>query len=350
MSDLLLYSIMHNPQCIGHNNNTFPKQQPQTQISLPPLSSLLPPIHNYHYHNHHHHHNTNDVILPPPSNYTTAPLIHSGSITPTQNHHPLTESNLIKQNMEPSNGLGLLTSAISSLPSCSPASSVASMSSPSSPNMKSRTKRRQRLGPSCDSCRLRKVKCDADIIILAKQNGLQSVALHHPNVALEEQLNALAQGQSIPINEEYNLIVTNDKLIKFKSCHSCNLKQLPCCFSKGFTKEDIMSNKRSSTATSPAMTTTTPSVIKKSKPVIKKKALPKSSPIISAITQQLKPITPMAIASVKQELPEEQFAAGRKSSCISCRKRKVRCVYNATLNKCEGCNKKKSDCVYDKQK
>ncbi|RLV95102.1 Sterol uptake protein 2 [Spathaspora sp. JA1] len=347
MSDLSSYSIVHNSQC-STTPNTFAKYQTQ-QISLPPLSSLLPPIHHYHYHN------SNEVILPPPStftsNYTTKPIL-SGSITPTQNYHNLTESNLIKLDPSPNHhGLGLLTSAISSLPSSASSSSLVSMSSTpaSSPIMKARTKRRQRLGPSCDSCRLRKVKCDADITIVIKQNGLQSVPDYYPNLVSDEQLRLLGQGQSITIDNEFNLIVTNDKLIKFKSCHSCTLKQLPCCFSKGFTKEDIMNNKRSSSSS----ITVAPPVIKKSKPVIKKKAVEKKSAIIQNIAQpqQSKPITPViVVAPVKSELSDEQFVAGRKSSCGSCRKRKVRCVFNATLNKCEGCNKKKSDCVYDKQK
>lgn len=142
-------------------------------------------------------------------------------------------------------------------------------------------KRRQRSGPSCDSCRARKVKCNAEIIILS--NSSQTFNYSDYPAETHTKLN---QGGTVKI-DDFLLVISNDKLIKFKSCKSCNNKHLECNFSKGFTKEDILINRK--------------------------------------ITTKV-----------------EKKVGDRKSSCLSCRRRKIRCAMIG--NKCENCMKKGSIC------
>lgn len=393
MSDLLSYSIMYNGSSSTTTTNTPATKQPM--ISLPPLSPpsmrQLPPFH--HLHNHH-----QQVILPPiiPSNYTTAkPISLSGTTTPQR----LTESNLDRHH----HGLGLLTSAMMnmeqqppSLTSSSSCSSIASLSSPSSPEISHANhnnhhqKRRQRLGPSCDSCRLRKVKCNAEINILSKDVSPRLVYGWFPHLN-QQQMDSLLAGQLVNVNDEC-LIISHEKLIKFKSCNSCKAKQLPCCFSKGFTKEDIMNHKKNSSSSTAATsvaatnvtstaTTTSPgsachSPKRTTNKIIKKKVLKLKpiQPVTLAKQEEMKIVNQLNQQQQQQQHQHQQIVhekllqlaaqpqarhfqdqqnnnnTSRKSSCASCRKRKVKCVFNPNLNKCEGCNKKNSTCVFDKQK
>lgn len=166
-------------------------------------------------------------------------------------------------------------------PGSTPVTSVAK--SPSS------EKRRQRLGPSCDSCRSRKVKCNAEITILANTN------INDFSLSSQENESLLA-GDLIKV-DNFNLIISNDKLIKFISCKSCTNKEIDCKFSKGFTKEDILQNKKS----------------------LKFKNVPKIG---------------------KNDLT-------RKSSCFNCRKRKIKCSINEELGKCDSCFKRNSQCNFN---
>lgn len=43
---------------------------------------------------------------------------------------------------------------------------------------------------------------------------------------------------------DFQLLHNNNKYIHFKPCRSCIGKKIDCCFSLGFTKEDILSNKK----------------------------------------------------------------------------------------------------------
>lgn len=401
MSDLLTYSIMYNSGSTTNTTTTTGMKHQQQPFSLPPLSPptlrQLPPIQDQHI-------QQPQIVLPPiiPSNYTTSKpmptmsVSGSGSTTPQR----LTESNLTSHH----HGLGLLTSAMMnieqppSLTSSSSCSSIASLSSPSSPEMSHahhhshsnshHQKRRQRLGPSCDSCRLRKVKCNAEIIILSKDVKPNLVYGWFPHLN-QQQMDNLLGGQLVNLIEDggsYNLIISHDKLIKFKSCNSCKAKQLPCCFSKGFTKEDIMNHKKHSTTpissnvqlATPTSTLASPVAITNtsyySSPkkttnnkIIKKKVL-KLKPIQPITTttfpkqEEVKIIEQLNLQQQKQgfsmQIQEQQpfqdqqniNSTSRKSSCVLCRKRKVKCVFNASLNRCEGCNKKNNTCVFDNQK
>ncbi|CAD1811746.1 hypothetical protein FOB58_003839 [Candida parapsilosis] len=277
---------------------------PQTTV-LPPINTLiqsaLPSPHQQHSH-HQPQQASSSIKLPPisPSNYTLArPNLPSSTSVCAQ----LTETNLSQfQSNRDSHGLGLLSSAIfldqqqqqqhqqqtqpqqfqsssrsSSVPSLvSSVSSVVSyMSSPATPvivhanvqpqqpqqpanistpkpnttstssssSSSPTNKRRQRLGPSCDSCRARKVKCDAEITILSTSTSTSSIAATY-NLN-SQQLHTLSTTNKLCMGD-FQLLHNNNKYIHFKPCRSCIGKKIDCCFSSGFTKEDILSNKKKS--------------------------------------------------------------------------------------------------------
>lgn len=170
-------------------------------------------------------------------------------------------------------------------------------------------KRRQRLGPSCDNCRLRKVKCDADVVLLSRTFPQCDMPPEYLQLSPDQKL-AVADGRAVHTGHGFALVFSNGKLIKYKCCLSCGSKGLECGFSKGFTKEDIGHSKRAPDA----------DVV-----LEKKKSLP--------------------VRVVKRAAGA--FGAGpssRKSLCLACRKRKVKCVMNRRLNRCAGCIKKDCAC------
>ncbi|ABN68283.2 fungal transcriptional regulatory protein [Scheffersomyces stipitis CBS 6054] len=332
----------------------------------------------------------------------------SGNTVSTPNAHSV-NSNTISHNATHHIQLpSLLHSSSSTLSSvASSVSSVSPMSSPSIPAASasgtsavkdsavttgnSNNKRRQRLGPSCDSCRLRKVKCNAEITILSKsvsdEPNVCSLLLAF-NLSAEQVESVLRQGELVKVANDFNLIVSNNKLIKFKSCNSCNMKSLTCCFTKGFTKEDIMVNSSKKSDGSSAKK-------EKEKPakIAKKKLAPTSTTSVNAVksissltkalsktleTQQEQvysihedhqqshqniaskqvliksnsPVTSGAVLSTSVSVPGSLSTSSnssntRKSSCTCCRKRKVKCVFIEAQNKCESCIKKNADCLFD---
>lgn len=307
-NDLLSYSIIHG------GNKVVPAMGKQLVPLL--IKDLPPPIDNR---------GKGSITLPPLN------IKSNGTLNiPT---YTLTENNLMhlrstyqgdENNSNP--------------PSLTSASSVCSASPLSSPNLSRtdltempvsnesyvKTKRRQRLGPSCDSCRARKVKCNAEIEVLCK---IEDNTIPMDNETMRRfsktEIDDLVFND-IPIvyDNSTNIIKTNNKIIKFKRCSSCVSKHSSCYFSKGFTKEDIMINKKSfnGVETSPIVKIENASNCKKSKAskIVKKKATVPNGPTNS-----------------------------RKSSCTSCRKRKVKCVYNNILLKCEGCYKKNHECSFE---
>lgn len=256
-NDLLSYSIMN-----GGN-----KLNP---LSLPPL--YLPSINS----------------LPPSNEKVVLPSISS--------LNRLTESNLINYGSHdhenykyndtpsPSNSIERQGSNSNSI-----------ISSPKSDDLM-QSKRRQRLGPSCDSCRVRKVKCNAEIIMLS--NDYKNFNLKEFELT-PQQVDDLINYKSISLGDmTWNLILSNEKLIKFKSCNSCHAKHLDCKFSKGFTKEDILVNKKT---------------VRTNRSNMKKKSVDNS----------------------------------RKSSCFNCRKRKIKCTMIESATKCENCERKNSSCHFN---
>ncbi|CCF57315.1 hypothetical protein KAFR_0C03230 [Kazachstania africana CBS 2517] len=140
------------------------------------------------------------------------------------------------------------------------------------------TTKRQRVGPSCDKCRLKKIKCDAKIVILAQdefiitlfsnklhyvltnddilQNKSTLLKLNISKDTLETIINSNNDNiENTSPNNANNgqlfLVKHIDKLILFKQCLSCckrknasnngiNKKNACIClFSKGFTRADI---------------------------------------------------------------------------------------------------------------
>lgn len=188
------------------------------------------------------------------------------------------------------------------------------VSDASSPQLESsdlsEKKRRQRLGPSCDSCRARKVKCNAEVVLLSRSIDEEEA---EEMAGLDEAARSkLLGGEAVSLGDGFSLVVSNGKLVKFRPCSSCSTRELDCCFSKGFTKEDIMHSKRSS--------------------------------LLSAVGSISVNSSPKAPAKIKKRL--EVAASARKSSCAACRKRKVKCVMNVKLNKCVGCVKKDLECSF----
>lgn len=297
-------------------------------FTLPPLSFagrradlhvILPPISSYKLTE-----NNLSSLAAATSAYThvRAPKLGSVSSLVNASNH-LLQAAIVKPLTPPS--LALLTSlAPSSEASLSPASSPSLASASLELALFATKRRRQRLGPSCDLCRSRKVKCNADIVVLSRYSGPDDVAVYS---LAPQHLDDLAAGKPVQVDAEYYLIVANTKLIKFKACESCCLKGLPCCFSKGFTKEDIMLNKKVGGAGAAF-------------------AMPKrpleTLPAPGKVTKK-RPSSPVAARPV---LPETHAANLRKSSCVSCRKRKVKCVFNQELNKCDGCAKKDHTCTF----
>ncbi|GAV27753.1 hypothetical protein PMKS-001221 [Pichia membranifaciens] len=111
--------------------------------------------------------------------------------------------------------------------------------------------KRQRSGPSCDCCRSRKIKCDSEIFILS---ALDTINLAE-NVKPKSINSHIAHCDFISINPKsgyqyYKIIkdeehALNNKLtsfnyLQFKPCSACMSKKLKCCFSKGFTRNDII--------------------------------------------------------------------------------------------------------------
>lgn len=107
--------------------------------------------------------------------------------------------------------------------------------------------KRQRAGPSCDICRVKKIKCDATIVVLYQD----TTVLHLYNSQLHSKISVLELGTEILDqfphdirqcleSNELELLKHLDKLIAFKACTSCSKrKNCECLFSKGFTRADI---------------------------------------------------------------------------------------------------------------
>ncbi|EDK45618.1 hypothetical protein LELG_03797 [Lodderomyces elongisporus NRRL YB-4239] len=421
MSDLLTYSIMQ-PQS-GHHylpaamNSGFTTPKHTYKTILPPIHTLPSPSNSIHYYD------SSELIKLPPinTNYTlNKPTLSSSSSfcsfspkNPTATYNQLTELNLNRfDTTKNCHGLGLLSSAIVydqqqqqqqqqqlqqqqqqkiyspvqqndrlvSLPSLRSSSSlsISSLSSPATPEsihnqavpqpqpqpqpkqqepkQPQQQKRRQRLGPSCDSCRARKVKCNAEITIL----GLDILGIStefHLSPLQSSQLQS--QGKIIIATGNLSIIYSRDKYIKFKPCTSCELKNTLCCFSKGFTKEDIMLNKKKNgTATFKKYTA------KKSKG--SKEAGLTNHPhqhaeqqqqVLMSINKTLVrvPSPQMAMTSFQTSTSNSssstQITESRRSSCSQCRKKKVKCVVavvgEQSNRQCVNCSKRSHECLFD---
>lgn len=249
--------------------------------------------------------------------FASAPL-RAGPTTPSNGHRSLSDAS---SHGSPSSHSSQDPLSVPTSPALSTSPKIAMM------DAAGHTKRRQRLGPSCDSCRLRKVKCDADIMVLAKTP--QEMNFAHFKVSSTQINNLFNNNTPIKLEDDSFVLLANDKVIKFAPCKSCSSKGLPCAFSKGFTKEDIIINSKKSDVGPSA-----------SRPAVAKVTKPRTlseSPVLAAANLALGAGGAGVAAG----------ASSRKSSCSSCRRRKVKCVFNTSANKCDGCLKKSASCSYD---
>lgn len=231
-------------------------------------------------------------------------------------------------------------------------------------DIKNSPKRRQRLGPSCDSCRVRKVKCNADIVIVLKD---MAAAAETSTLYNKVDFAPLLKQEvtSVPLDSEYQLISSHNKLIKFKPCTNCTARTIDCCFSKGFTKEDMLHKKPSdnlsvSKALDSSAKTHHQLASKKRKlsavEACEKPASPTSVASLCGASYETKDVTTSSTATAAQSkstalpvpalIPIPAFDGSRRSSCAGCRKRKVKCVYDELSNKCHGCLKKGHECLF----
>ncbi|CAH2351282.1 hypothetical protein CLIB1423_03S02762 [[Candida] railenensis] len=342
---------------------------PSAPIVLPPLHSSFAPKAR------------RDVLHPPTSLCNSYGVISTqqslvGSLLPSpfeskhqHNHHELTEKNLVSNNY--CTGIPSPPKSVSSVGSVSPVVSPSisksypsqldlQETSPYSPSVQQavspQKKRRQRSGPSCDSCRQRKVKCNAEINILSTDDSEFEHHYTQFNLSASETSSLLA-GSPVTLSESNQLIIQNQKLVKFKSCRSCENKQLPCCFSKGFTKEDIIylskksdnnnSSFKISKSNSSSSSNNSTSGSSPSQPLASSFPAATASAIIKSIDSGKISTPSRKLSASKKSGSGKEDSPTRKSSCNLCRQRKVKCIFNEELGKCEGCNRKNRPCSFD---
>ncbi|AJS03624.1 BDM_1a_G0018950.mRNA.1.CDS.1 [Saccharomyces cerevisiae] len=178
------------------------------------------------------------AIVPPPQNYTP----------PLFEYHPHALASMVN---EDANASCTQMSIISRSTSNSTTSSATSTSSIS---------KRQRSGPSCDKCRLKKIKCNAKIEILLQDDTIMPMISNKLRYVLTPDDIRLYRGtllRNIAIPDDViegtgscKLIKHIDKLVLLTPClpcikkkHSSSSTNFPkndkCTFSKGFTRADI---------------------------------------------------------------------------------------------------------------
>ncbi|ODV62192.1 Zn(II)2Cys6 transcription factor domain-containing protein ASCRUDRAFT_74632 [Ascoidea rubescens DSM 1968] len=228
--------------------------------------------------------------------------IQQNGLHPNQNNHLTTDTKNIddiNSNNNNNNGNGNININANA--------NISNNIKPNYLNQSHCKKKRQRVGPSCDLCRSRKVKCDAEIIVIRNLNptsnqkntkiksdnsetenneyqviknfNLKDYNLTEKelqmiydkyNTAKKEQfhltssisgmitpnasqtssprLNGLGNGLGNDAEyDEYNgylYIKTQTKLIRFKPCNACTARSVKCCFSRGFTREDMVNNNK----------------------------------------------------------------------------------------------------------
>lgn len=326
---LLSYSIDHSTKV----------SLPSPQITLPPLHSLCA-------------HNGNHAVLHPPSSTLHQFAAHGRAIIPLPTslvkapHFQLTEKNLGSNNYY--SGIPSPPKSISSVGTASPVSLPSLHRQPSHLNLYEPTstsqqpqpqsqyfqeqvepekKRRQRAGPSCDSCRQRKVKCNAEIQVLTS-NADEFRACFDRFGLPEADFATLLDGTAVTLSPLEQLTIQNCKLVRFTSCKSCESKQIDCHFSKGFTKEDIM-------------------VMAKRPTTMCKVVKPSTASQPFAATAIAAACIPVKLMRKPAEKRPREGGRSRKLSCTLCRQSKVKCVSAEGSGKCEVCLKKKKTCSFD---
>lgn len=136
------------------------------------------------------------------------------------------------------------------------------------------SKKRQRVGPSCDKCRIKKIKCNASIEVILKDTRIVGMFNEHLHYILTdhdiETYNKKwshifgvklpsticniptptknGTGSNTKQQQEYQVVVKHlDKLIIFRPCTSCLKRKyknsefgpMSCKFARGFSRSDI---------------------------------------------------------------------------------------------------------------
>ncbi|QLL31720.1 hypothetical protein HG536_0B05860 [Torulaspora globosa] len=198
------------------------------------------------------------MMTPPPTAPVSAPISPSPSYVAFQENA--------------SSGASSVKSTSPSPSSSTPASASAAPASSRSDRKNStlNTAKRQRIGPSCDGCRLKKIKCDASIEILLQDESIIPLfarELHHvftrqevldhsdtlfkklglPDSILEETAQDAADDEQNSTAGRTPILIKHiDKIVLFRCCSSCRKRRISnghshdcCVFSKGFTRADI---------------------------------------------------------------------------------------------------------------
>lgn len=199
-----------------------------------------------------------------------------------------------------------------------------------------RGKRRQRSGPSCDACRVRKVKCDAEIIISDYQDLSIDEKLMFDKNTQDNQTFQLSNGFTI-LKTLVNIKSSRDeKYIKYRSCTACNNRTLKCCFSKGFTRNDIVKYNKFKSESSDEEC----SVAKRAKTA---QTTPPPSTNFDSSSSSLSPKSTLtAPSSVTPPL-----LPARRSSCLNCRSKKIKCARLEDSERCTHCDKKDLCCSFE---
>lgn len=254
--------------------------------------------------------------------------------------------------------------------------------------------KRQRSGPSCDCCRSRKIKCDSEIGIISEipesAQKLEKVANSKSLIANCEivSINWETGYQYYRISKDSSTVGTEGEqfnFLQFKPCMACTNKNLQCNFSKGFTRNDIIKFNKSiklgkqqddhkyggyqqSPKDKEQQSAKVDVKIENSN-----ESLPTPSPTpattakyAGSITTQLPPLQPQHHQHQQQQTPPSQQQvlvqaasdepsrptvssdnvkkSTKKTSCKSCRTKKIKCVRAEGANTCVHCFKKSQVC------
>ncbi|GMM28412.1 Sut2 protein [Martiniozyma asiatica (nom. inval.)] len=225
--------------------------------------------------------------------------------------------------------------------------------------------KRQRSGPSCDCCRARKIKCDSEIFIMSElgaQNSKENIIPKDINSHIAHcefvSMNPVSGYQYYKIIKDgehsLNTKLTTFSFLQFKPCSACSAKNLKCCFSKGFTRNDIIRfNKHERLANAQYQKNSNDSLILSSVNESSSSSLPTPSPT-PAININSQPVVvngipiPNAItASSVLNGEYDERKSNKKTSCKTCRVKKIKCVKLEGSQVCVHCIKKAQGCVFE---
>lgn len=221
--------------------------------------------------------------------------------------------------------------------------------------------KRQRSGPSCDCCRSRKIKCDSEIFIMAQLAADDVAAGSEPNSYIAHcefvGVSSASGYQYYKIFKEGDHSLNNKlasfSYLQFKPCTACTTKNLKCCFSKGFTRNDIIrfnKHERQANAEGPLPTPSISSPPSTQGDVKEEESsengLPTPSPTPLAAQLDETEIT-VTTAFVPPKSDMDRSKSNKKTSCKTCRSKKIKCVKMEGSSVCVHCIKKSQGCVFE---